>query len=157
MPLTLEDIARLSGVSRSTVSRVINTELHVNEETRQKVLKVIQNCNFQPNLAARGLVSGRTNVIGVVIPASASTFFTDPYFPLLLQGVSTVCNNQDFSVMLWLVEPDYERRMITRILHNGLVDGVIIASLPVNDPIVHSLIESKMHFVLIGRHTLPSR
>jgi LacI family transcriptional regulator len=152
MPLTLEDIARLSGVSRSTVSRVINTGVNVKEETRQKVLEIINSYNFQPNLAARGLVTGRTNVIGVVIPTSVSVIFTDPYFPLLLQGISSVCNTREYSVMLWLAEPEYERRMVSRILHNGLVDGVVIASIPMNDPIVQSLIESKMPFVLIGRH-----
>ncbi len=152
MPLTLEDIAHLSGVSRSTVSRVLNTDVNVKEETRKKVQAIINSYNFQPNLAARGLATGRTNVIGVVIPASVSVIFTDPYFPLLLQGVSAVCNTREYSVMLWLAEPEYERRMISRILHNGLVDGVVIASIPINDPMIQSLIESKMPFVLVGRH-----
>jgi LacI family transcriptional regulator len=151
MPLTLEDIARLSGVSRSTVSRVINADVNVKNETRRKVQQVINSYNFQPNLAARGLASGRTNVIGVVIPAGVSVIFTDPYFPQLLQGVSAVCHTRDYSVMLWLAEPEYERRMISRILHNGLVDGVVVASIPMNDPIIQSLIESKMPFILIGR------
>lgn len=152
MPLTLEDIARLSGVSRSTVSRVINADVNVKEETRQKVLEVIQSFNFQPNLAARGLATGRTNVIGVVIPAGVSVIFTDPYFPQFLQGVSAACNTRNYSVMLWLAEPEYERRMISRILHNGLVDGVVVAKTLMNDPIVNSLAESKMPFILIGRH-----
>jgi LacI family transcriptional regulator len=152
MPLTLEDIARLSDVSRSTVSRVINSDTKVKEETRLKVLKVIQSIDFQPNLAARGLATGRTNVIGVIIPARVSVIFADPYFPVFLQGVSSACNNRTYSVMLWLAEPDYERRMIPRILHNGLVDGVVVASTLMNDPIVKSLFESKMPFILIGRH-----
>ena len=152
MPLTLEDIARLSGVSRSTVSRVINAEINVKDETRRKVQQVINSYNFQPNLVARGLASGRTNVIGVVIPASVGVIFTDPYFPKLLQGVSAACNSRDYSVMLWLAEPEYERRMTSRILHNGLVDGVVVASIPMNDPIIESLLESKMPFMLVGRH-----
>jgi LacI family transcriptional regulator len=152
MPLTLEDIARLSDVSRSTVSRVINSSSNVKEETRSKVLKVIQSINFQPNLAARGLATGRTNVIGVVIPAGVAVIFTDPYFPQFIQGVSTACNNRDYSVMLWLAEPEYERRMVPRILHNGLVDGVVIAKALLIDPLVDSLFESKMPFILIGRH-----
>ena len=152
MPLTLEDIARLSGVSRSTVSRVINSDINVKDETRLKVQQVINNYNFQPNLAARGLATGRTNVLGVVIPAGVAAIFTDPYFPQLLQGVSAVCNSREYSVMLWLAEPEYERRMISRILHNGLVDGVIVVSIPMNDSIIRSLLESKMPFMLIGRH-----
>lgn len=152
MPLTLEDVARLSNVSRSTVSRVINADANVKEETRRKVLDVIKSIDFQPNLAARGLATGRTNVIGVVIPAGVSVIFSDPYFPQFIQGVSTACNSRNYSVMLWLAEPEYERRMISRILHNGLVDGVVVAKTLMNDPIVSSLFESKMPFILIGRH-----
>ena len=81
MPLTLEDIARMSGVSRSTVSRVINGDPNVNNHTRQKVQDIIQTINFQPNLAARGLAVGHTGVIGLVIPTGVSAIFTDPYFP----------------------------------------------------------------------------
>jgi len=152
MPLTLEDIARLSGVSRSTVSRVINTDTNVKEETRQKVLQVIQNINFQPNLAARGLAAGKTNIFGLVIPARVTFIFMDPYFPLLIQGVSEACNAHDHSLMLWLAEPEYELRTIRQILHNGLADGVIVSSTLMDDPIIKSLHESKMPFILIGRH-----
>jgi LacI family transcriptional regulator len=152
MPLTLEDIARLSNVSRSTVSRVINAAPNVKDETREKVMQVIQNINFQPNLAARGLAAGQTNIIGLVIPAGVAFVFTDPYFPLLIQGISIGCNARDHSVMLWLAEPEYGRRTINQILHNGLVDGVIVSSTLMNDPIIQSLHESKMPFILIGRH-----
>jgi LacI family transcriptional regulator len=58
MPLTLEDIAALSGTSRSTVSRVINGDHAVRETTRERVMTVLQSLNFQPNLAARGLLPG---------------------------------------------------------------------------------------------------
>lgn len=152
MPLTLEDIARLSGVSRSTVSRVINGDENVKEDTREKVMQVLRETNFQPNLAARGLAAGRTNVLGLVIPASVTKIFSDPYFPILIQGVSSACNALQYTVMLWLAEPEYERRMISQILHNGLVDGVIVTSMLMDDPIVNSLYTSKMPFVLVGRH-----
>ena len=124
MPLTLEDIARKCGVSRSTVSRVINGEANVSPQTRQRVMDVIQQINFQPNLAARGLAAGKTRVLGVVIPMGVTAIFTDPFFPLLIQGVSITCNSCDYSVMLWLDDPEYERRTVRQILYNGLVDGV---------------------------------
>lgn len=152
MSLTLEDIARRSGSSRSTVSRVINGDPNVSDATREKIMKVIREVNFQPNLAARGLAVGRVNVVGLVIPMGVSAIFTDPFFPLLIQGVSSGCNAHDFSVMLWLAEPEYERRMISKMMYNGLVDGVIVSSMLMDDPIVKALAESELPFVLIGRH-----
>ena len=152
MALTLEDIAQRSGSSRSTVSRVINGDPNVSDATREKIMKVIREVNFQPNLAARGLAVGRVNVVGLVIPMGVSAIFTDPFFPLLIQGVSSGCTARDFSVMLWLAEPDYERRMISKMMYNGLVDGVIVSSMLMDDPIVKALAESDLPFVLIGRH-----
>ena len=152
MTLTLEDIAKISGVSRSTVSRVINGDTNVRDETRERVQKVIQQYDFQPNLAARGLAAGSTSVIGLVIPMGVSAIFSDPFFPLLTQGVSSACNALDYSVMLWLAEPEYERRTIHKILYSGLIDGVVVSSMLLNDPIIESLAESKLPFITVGRH-----
>jgi LacI family transcriptional regulator len=152
LPLTLEDIARLSGVSRSTVSRVINGDVNVKKDTRQRVQKVVQQINFQPNIAARSLAAGRANMLGLVIPAGVSAIFTDPFFPLFIQGVSAACNALNYSVMLWLAEPEYERHMIRQILYSGLLDGVVVSAMLMDDPIVQALYESNMSFVQIGRH-----
>jgi len=152
VPLTLEDVARISGVSRSTVSRVINTDPNVGERTRQKVQEVIQNLNFQPNMAARGLAAGSTKVIGLVIPVGISSIFSDPYFPLVIQGVSSACNHLGYSIMLWLAKPLYERKTISQIIYNGLIDGVIVLATLLDDPLIDSLSESNRPFMTIGRH-----
>jgi LacI family transcriptional regulator len=152
MALTLEDIAKISGFSRSTVSRVINGDKRVSESTREAILTVIQNLNFQPNLAARGLAAGRTGILGLVLPVGVSTIFADPFFPILISNISLACNGLDYVVMLWMAEPGYEKRMISKIIYNGLVDGVIVSSNEIDNPIVNALAESKMPFVLIGRH-----
>lgn len=152
MPLTLEDIARMSGVSRSTVSRVINGDPKVNDRTRTKVQEIIQSLNFQPNLAARGLAAGHTRVLGLVIPIGVASIFSDPYFPLVIQGVSSACNAHEYSVMLWLAEPKYERKTIGQILYGGLIDGVIITSMAMDDPLIDRLSESNRPFITIGRH-----
>lgn len=157
MPLTLDDIAKISGVSRSTVSRVINGSPNVSDKTRRKLLELIQNIGFQPNLAARGLAIGRTRVLGLVIPTGVTALFSDPYFPLLIQGVASACNAQAYSVMLWLAEPEYERETISQVLYNGLVDGVIVSSMLMDDPLIERLSESQRPFITIGRHPTNDR
>lgn len=150
--MDLETIAELSKVSRSTVSRVINNHPNVNAVTRERVMEVIRKVNFQPNLAARGLAKGFTRILGLVIPMSVPALFNDPYFSTFIQGVSAACNLHDHSVMLWLADPEYERRTIRQILYSGLVDGVIVASNLLEDPVVQALAESNLPYILNGRH-----
>jgi LacI family transcriptional regulator len=147
----------MSGVSRSTVSRVINGDPNVNEHTRSKVEEVIQSVDFHPNLAARGLAAGRTQVLGLVIPTGVTAIFSDPYFPLVVQGVASACNAFGYSVMLWLAEPEYERKTISKILYGGLIDGVIVSSMQMDDPLLERLAESRQPFVTIGRHPTDHR
>ncbi len=151
MSTTLEEIARQAGVSRSTVSRVMNDHPSVDRETRARVQSVAERLNYQPNVAARSLAAGRTNILGLVIPMGVSALFTDPYFPLLVQGISSACNANEHSVMLWLAEPEYERRMIRQVLQGGLIDGVILASALMDDPMLEALLKRGLPFITVGR------
>ncbi len=150
--MTLDEVARLCGVSRSTVSRVINNNPNVSAPTRHKVLRVIQETHFEPNLVARSLAAGRTRMLGLLIPRAVTTLFHDPYFPTVIQGVASACNAHEFSVMLWLAEPEYERRMARQVLNATLADGVIVASAQLDDPILAALMDHHRPFLVIGRH-----
>ncbi len=160
MPLTLEDIARIASCSRSTVSRVINGDVNVSAATRQSVNKVIQELNFQPNLAARSLASGQTHVLGLIIPLGVASIFSDPFYPLLIQSISTTCNQRDYSIMLWLAAPEFERRTIHQVLYTGLIDGVIVSAMSLIDPVIQSLAESNLHssqldaILIMTRHVM---
>jgi LacI family transcriptional regulator len=149
--LNLEQIAKLSGVSRSTASRVINNDPNVSRDTRENVLRVVRLMNYVPNAAARGLARGRTQVIGLVIPAGVASLFSDPHFAIFIQGVSSACAAHGHAVMLWLAEPNYERRQIHQISHGGVIDGVIVTSTFNNDPLVNELSQSQRPFVVVGR------
>jgi LacI family transcriptional regulator len=154
MRQTLEDIARIAGCSRSTVSRVINRDAKVSLETRQKVEQVIAEMNFQPNLAARGLASGQTHIIGLIVPMSVNSIFSDPFYPILMQSISSTCNQKGYSIMLWLSEPGFESQMLNQNLNNGLLDGAIVSSLSLSDPIVNYLNENRIPYVSIGRNPI---
>ncbi len=78
MAHTLKEVAQLAGVSRSTVSRVVNDYLNVQPETRERVWEAIRKSGYQPHAIARSLVTKRTRIIGMVIPEAVTTLFTDP-------------------------------------------------------------------------------
>lgn len=156
-PANLEDIARKAGVSRSTVSRVINDEPYVSDRTRAKVRAIIEAEGFSPNPAARMLVTQRTRVIGVVIPHTLLVTFQDPYYyPTLLQGVSETTNERDYATLLWWGQSyDDEDRFARRILQqNRLMDGLIVASPTSDDPLIPRLVDLGMPFVMVERPTI---
>ncbi len=150
--MNVKQIAKLSGVSAPTVSRVLNNHPDVREATRQRVLAVMQQTNYQPNAAARSLAAGQTNVLGLVVWREPDTIFNEAYFSRLLLGISSACNARDRAVMLWLVEPKHEQRMIQKITAGGLVDGVIISTMRLADPLTAALQASRIPFIQIGRH-----
>ena len=150
--MNLEDIARKAGVSRSTVSRVINNEPYVSAKTRDKVLKIIQTVGFTPNPGARMLVTQRTQVIGIVIPRNLSVVFEDPYyFPTLLQGVAEAAQERNYATLLWLGSSNEDgERFYKRILKNRLMDGLVIASAATPD-IFKRLLAQEIPFVTVER------
>lgn len=150
--LTLEEIAKLAGVSRSTVSRVVNNQASVKPEVRERVLQVIAETGYLPDPAARSLAGSRSGIIGLVVPRAIRFLFTDPYYPRLMQGVAQACNAHDYILSLFLFHTAAEEAKLTsRVLRNKLVDGVIVSALPMDDPFVAQLVEFNVPFVLIGR------
>lgn len=148
MALTLDDLAALSGVSRATVSRVINGG-SVAPTTRDKVAEVLQRTGYRPNLAARSLASGRSGVIGVVMHLDPPLLFGDPYFSGMLHGMSNVLAEHATGMMLWLGNRS-KQETLDDILRMGLIDGVIVTAHWLEDPLVDGLLDSAIPTVLIG-------
>lgn len=151
--LTLEDIAKKAGVSRSTVSRVVNNHQNISDAVRTRVLQVIKETGYRPNAAARTLASQRSHMIGLVLPQTVSSLFTDPFYPQLLKGISLACNQYDYTLALFLVSSEEdEHKILTRITNTSLLDGVLVQVGHQGDQrIIGHLIDVGMPQVVIGR------
>lgn len=151
--MNLEYIAQKAGVSRSTVSRVINNEPYVSDKTREKVMAVVNELGFTPNPVARSLVTRRTNIISVVIPGTISAFFNGSlYFPPLLKGIARATSELDYTMLLWIDQEERSQAMIDpRVIQNSMADGFIVISPTMDGKLIKTLIDHKVHFVSVDR------
>ena len=150
--LTLEDIAKQAGVSRSTASRVVNDDPNVSDRARRRVQRVISSTGYHPHAAARSLASHRSWMIGFVMPRMVSNFFTDPYFPRLTQGIAQACNQHNYTLALFLVDTkEDEKRIFPRISHRGLLDGIILQTAEKGDMLIERLVSLDFPVVIAGR------
>ncbi len=153
--MNLEEIARLSGVSRSTVSRVVNGDKRVSDDARTRVNDVIREHDYHPHAAARSLASRRTRMIGLRIPGAVSFIFSDPYYPGLVQGVVDACNEADYGLML-MMEPENDpvssERIFQRVIRGRHLDGVILSTSVLGDPFIGRVASDGVPAVMIGRH-----
>jgi len=124
---TLEMVAALAGVSRSTVSRVINDSPKVTPEALAAVNAAIEKLGYVPNRAARSLASRRTQAIALVIPENTAKFFADPYFASVIQGAAMTLAETDYTLTL-LIASETDPEKTRRYLQAGNVDGALILS-----------------------------
>ncbi|KPU27257.1 hypothetical protein TR13x_05755 [Caloranaerobacter sp. TR13] len=121
MKVTISDIARIAGVSKSTVSRVLNNSKPVSEEVRKKVLKAIEDTNYKPSLLARSLANKKTNLIGVVIPDVSNSFFSE-----LVRGIQDYAGSKSYNILLCNTYFDHTKEIqYLNILSEQEVEGII--------------------------------
>lgn len=150
--LTIEDIGKLAGVSRATVSRVINNYPHITPEVRERVLRVIRETGYRPNKVAQSLASSRTGLIGLVIPHAANMIMTNPYFMHLINSITSATNLNDLTLALFLFHStEEEQRVAKTIFNTNLLDGVIITADRREDAFVHQLVEHQVPLAFVGK------
>ncbi len=153
MGYTLEEIAEMAHVSRSTVSRVINGRPNVSDDVRKRVWKIIREVGYQPHAAARSLATNRSNILALIIPEPVTRIFTDPFFPILIKGVADACNEHRYNLMLSLfTDRNEQEEQYLRVLKSGTLDGAVIASTTLDDPLVPRLLEDQVSFVMVGSY-----
>ena len=137
---TLESVAARAGVSRATVSRVVNG-LAVTESSQAAVRRAIDELGYVPNHAARTLVTQRTDLIALVLPESTDRVFSDDqFFPGVVNGVSQVLEQADKQLVLMLAGSAASHARIERSVAARHVDGVLLASLHGADPLPAALV-----------------
>ena len=124
---TLELVAERAGVSRATVSRVVNGSDRVKAGAKKAVEQAIRELNYVPNRAARSLAQGRSNSIALVVPENTAKFFADPYFAKVVQGAAQYLAGTEFMLTL-LLSTESDPAKTTRYLQGGNVDGALVLS-----------------------------
>lgn len=145
MPATLRDVARLAGVSPSTVSRTLSMPAMVNATTRARVAAAVERLGYEPNRAARGLITGRTGTIGLVVPDLAN-----PFFASVVKGVQARARRSDVAVFVADTDEDEAAEVgLVRALSKQ-VDGVVLCS-PRSSDADLSAIAQDTNVVLVNR------
>jgi LacI family transcriptional regulator len=150
--LTIKDIAEMAQVSKGTVSRVLNGGTGVGEETRRRVLKLIESLDFHPNASARGLAAKRTNTVGLVIPHTGKYTLTSTFWPMFLTVVTQEAAARGINVLLSTsrTEDDVDSAFRS-ILRGRRIDGAIIGAEQFGQQQLAELLLKNVPFVMVGR------
>jgi DNA-binding LacI/PurR family transcriptional regulator len=149
--VTLDEVARVAGVSRATVSRVVNGNPKVGIDVKRQVERAIARLGYVPNPAARSLVTRRSDSVGVVIPEPPGMLFGDPFFPRLLRGISTELSARNLQLVLLMPQSSEEEARLERYLTAGHVDGALLVSLHGDDTLPDALASRGVPVVVGGR------
>ncbi len=143
--ITIRDVAKKAGVGVGTVSRVLNQSILVSEETRTRVMQVIEELDFRPNPAARKLSSGKSLSIAVVVP-----FFTRPGFSIRLNGVVSVLSSSPYDLIIYNVDSlALRKNFFLNLPRKDVVDGILFLSLPPFDDEAEILAKMEQPIVLV--------
>lgn len=156
MAITLDDIAKEANVSPSTVSRVISNNPNISAATRKKVLRIMEQMNYQPNIVARSLANNSSKTIGVVLTSRTEgalrKLFQYPLFPEMLGGLSLTAYKNGYNILLSSLNKfDDDKQKVRELAKGGMTDGIIYFYSRVNDPIIEELKSLKAPFVVVGR------
>ena len=146
--ITIDDIARELGISKTTVSRAISGKGRVGDETRARVLAYIDEHNYKPNMMARALAKQKTYNIGVVWPDDYNAVDL-PFFQRCMIGMSEVTSSYGYDIVVSLITGD-DITGLKRLIDNHKVDGIILTRTLVHDRPARFLKESGIPFVAVG-------
>ncbi|MFG6120009.1 LacI family DNA-binding transcriptional regulator [Thalassobacillus sp. B23F22_16] len=144
---TINDIAKMANVSRTTVSRVLNNNGYVSESARKRVMKVVEETGYIPSVSAKSLRTKRSGVIGVILPKISTETASR-----VVGGINEVVSKEGFQILLTDTELNHDKEIeYIRLLQSRHVDGIILLATNVNDRLLHAIEESKLPFISLGQ------
>ncbi|MCJ7626097.1 MAG: LacI family transcriptional regulator [Anaerolineaceae bacterium] len=151
--VTSSDVAKLAGVSRTTVSLVLNDVqgINIREETRERVLRAAKDLNYVPDAAAQALASRRSKIIGLIITRDPQLFATDAYLSQILNSLVTSVRESGMRLLLDIIEGEHGRESYSQLVHSKHIDGIIFSGPRFNDEALQLLEEENFPTVLMGQ------
>lgn len=152
MGITINDIAKAAKVAPSTVSRVIAGNPRISSATRERVLKIMKEMNYHPNMIARSLASRSTKIVAVIVPGTTEKAFQHPFFPEILSGIVSVAHKNQYNILISSVTSlKEERKIVNDFIKGGIAEGIILMTSRVKDPSISELTKTDFPFVVVGR------
>lgn len=147
---TVKDVAVEAGVSRGTVSRVLNGHPYVSAGARAAIDAAIAKTGFVPNRAARSLVMQSSQAIGLIVHEPHSLFLEDPNIGSILLGANAALSEADYQLSCLIADSTRDIDRLSRYLSGGLIDGVIVVSARVGDPITRAIARLRLPAAFVG-------
>jgi LacI family transcriptional regulator len=146
------DVAKEAGVSRTTVSLVLNnvTSISINEATRQRVVEVARKLNYHPDASGRKLVSGKSSTIGLVLQQSEDQIFSDAFLLKVMLGIEHSVSQRGFHVLLKPDDPMHPQGY-SQLVSENLVDGIILSGPRQDDEDIKRFSQEGFPIVLMGQ------
>jgi DNA-binding LacI/PurR family transcriptional regulator len=148
---TLDEVARLAGVSRAAASRAINNAPDVSQAKRDAVAKAVRELGYIPDTTARALATSRVGAIILAISNDDPDLFADPFFAQIVAGVNTALEETDLALMLVIANSVHGRARLERALRSRRADGVLLMALQGDDPLNQLIAEAHVPVVIGGR------
>lgn len=150
MAVTIKDIAKKVGVSPSTVSRVINGNAVISEETTQKIMAVMEELNYHPNSLARNFANRSTNTIGLVIDAQDDATFSNAFFNRSVYAIERVAQENGYNLLITNDRDCGNETAAEKLIFEKKVDGIMIPSSVITSKLIDTLIRSEFPFIVLG-------
>ncbi len=151
--VTSQDVAKAAGVSRTTVSLVLNgvEGIKIRPETRQRVMQIADELGYVPNAAARALVSQRAQIIGLFLTRRSHHISSDAFITQTLEGLLDVAHQHDMRLLIDIVEPEHQQEIYLEMARAKRIDGILLSGPRLDDQALRLLERDGFPTVLIGQ------